>query len=318
MQSIPQVMISRNLTDIKINILETLAYFDLFNYPLAKAEIYLFLKNKVQYELLEHGLNCLLSYGIIYRFERFYSLKNNYNLIGNRKEGNKKAEELIKTAGKVGELIIRFPFVRGVAISGSLSKHYADETSDIDLFIIVEKNRLWVARTLLHMFKKLTFLVNKEHLFCMNYFIDTQALEIEEKNLYTAIEVGTLIPLQGDLAFEKFYAANAWTINFLPNKTMRVDSAQPEKRIALKTTIEYLFNNRLGNALEQQLRRITASRWTKKTVHKKLNSHGSILGMVSGKHYSKPDPTYFQKSLLDRYQQKLSFILQQFQHNLTE
>jgi predicted nucleotidyltransferase len=318
MQSVPQIAGSATLADVKINILETLAYFDMFNYPLAKAEIYLFLSAKVPYEWVEHGLNCLLGYGIVYQFERFYTLKNNGDSISSRKKGNQKAEELIKTAGKVGELLIKFPYVRGIAISGSLSKNYADQHSDIDLFIITEKNRLWIARTLLHLFKKLTFLVGKEHFFCMNYLIDVQCLEIEEKNRYTAIEVCTLMPLQGDIVFEKFYAENAWSVNFLPNKTMRVATARPERHFILKSVAEFLFNNRLGNAIEQLLNNITAARWQKKTVRKKLNNHGTILGMIAGEHCSKPDPVNFQHGLLEKYQQKVRLIIEQHAYILSE
>jgi predicted nucleotidyltransferase len=111
----------------------------------------------------------------------------------------------------VGRLLIKFPFVRGVGISGSLSKNFADDKSDIDLFIITEKDRLWIARTLMHCFKKLTFLANRQHHYCMNYYVDEQQLQIAEKNIYTAIEVDTLIPLEGDVVFEQFYTANTWT-----------------------------------------------------------------------------------------------------------
>ena len=61
----------------------------------------------------------------------------------------------------------------------------------------------------------------------MNYYIDEDQLEIVEKTLYTAIEIVTLIPLQGDTVIEQFYAANTWTRNYLPNKIMRLSSAKP-------------------------------------------------------------------------------------------
>ena len=35
----------------------------------------------------------------------------------------------------------------------------------------------------MHCFKKLTFLVKEEHLFCMNYYIDMAQLEIPEKKI---------------------------------------------------------------------------------------------------------------------------------------
>jgi len=316
MQNKQYPLIDKNLSEIKENIIATLAYFDLFNYPLSRAEVFLFLNKKYDYQFFDNALKCLLKDGIVYQFDNFYCLKNDHYLIARRKEGNKKAIELIKIAEKVANLLVRFPFVRGVAISGSLSKHFADEHSDIDLFIITSNNRLWMARTIMHCFKKLTFLVNKQHYFCMNYYIDEQQLEIAEKNIYTAIEIGTLIPLQGDITFEKFYAANSWTRNFLPNKNMRIASANPLKTSLLKGLFEWLLNNPVGNAIDDLLMRITAARWSKKTLYKKLNSHGLLLGMLTAKHFAKPDPKNFQSNLLIKYERKVSEILRGYENTL--
>jgi len=309
-------LISKNLSEIKENILATLAYFDLFNYPLTRGEVYLFLTKKHPYEQFEDALECLTLGGLIYQFDKFYTLKNDHLLAVRRTEGNAKAAELIKIAKKVGSILIRFPYVRGIAISGSLSKNFADDYSDIDLFIITAKNRLWIARTIMHCFKKLTFLINKQHYFCMNYYIDEQQLEILEKNIYTAIEVGTLIPLQGDTVLEKFYAANTWTRTYLPNKNMRISSAKPIKASFIKSFTEWLLNNEAGNAIDNMLMKITAGRWLKKTHLKKLNSHGIVMGMDTGKHYAKPEPKNFQSKLLARYENKVALLLREFENGL--
>src|ERR1700761_1830764 len=139
MQNEQYPIINKSLPEVKENILTTLAYFDLFNYPLTRGEIYLFLSSKHQYSAFDDALTCLLLSGSIYQFDKFYTLKNDHHLIIRRNDGNKRAAELIKIAEKVGDILIRFPYVRGIAISGSLSKNYADEHSDIDLFIITAK-----------------------------------------------------------------------------------------------------------------------------------------------------------------------------------
>lgn len=294
------------VAEIKENILATLAYFDIFQYPLTVGEIFLFLNNKYEQDEFDIALKSLVNSLSVYQFDNFYSLKNNFALITRRTEGNKKAAEMIKIADKVSNLLIRFPYVRGIAISGSLSKNFADENSDIDLFIITAKNRLWIARTIMHAFKKLTFLVNKQDYFCMNYYIDEGQLEIVEKTLYTAIEIVTLIPLQGDTVIEQFYAANTWTREYLPNKIMRLSSAKPLKPSAFKTLFEGLLNTRAGNAIDNMLMRVTANRWNKKTLLKKLNSKGNVMSMSAGKHFAKPDPKNFQNYLLDQYKNKLA------------
>ena len=306
------------MSQVRKNILATLAYFDLFSYPLTMEEIFLFLPAKYDQDEFYYALRCLVIDRQIFKLDKYYSLKNDYFLADRRENGNRKAAEMIVIAKKVGDLLIRFPYVRGIAISGSLSKNFADEHSDIDLFIITARNRLWIARTTMHLFKKLTFLVRKEDYFCMNYYVDERDLVIHEKNIYTATEVATLIPINGDAIFEQFFAANGWTRHYLPNKCLRLASAKPVKNSILKRSIEFLFNNSIGNAIDSLLMEITSTRWAKKMLLKKRNDHGIIMGMDSGKHFAKPDPRNFQQKLLAKYEYKVAGLTEYREKSLAQ
>ena len=296
---------------LKRNILATLAYFDMFDYPLTYNEILLFLACKCAPGELETAIHFLTTHQFIFKFGEFYSLKNDYGIIIRRNKGNNMAAAMIKKAQKVGEWLIKFPYVRGVGISGSLSKNFADENSDIDLFIITAPNRIWIARTIMHCFKKLTFLVNKQHYYCMNYYVDEAQMEIVEKNIYTAIEVATIIPLQGSTSFSGFYSANAWAKKYLPNKVDNPGAAAAFKKPFFKSMLETLFNNVPGNGLESILMKITAKRWNKKTRMRKLNARGTVMSMQAGRHFAKPDPEKFQVRLIERYEQKILSLLAQ-------
>jgi len=303
----------KNLIAVKENILATLAYFDLFSYPLTAAEVYLFLGEKSSQLEVNEGLNALVQEGMVFNFSRFYTLQNDFSLIVRRHNGNVKAAGMIKIAGRISNILIKFPYVRGIAISGSLSKNYADEDSDIDMFIITAKNRLWIARTMMHALKKLSYLVNKQDYFCMNYYIDEEALQIAEHNIYTAIEVVTLMPLHGDRIFEHFYAVNQWTQKYLPNKLLRISSAKPVKNHFWKKAIEWLFNSKPGCWLDIMLMKITARRWRKKTRNKQTKAHGDIMAMDVNRHYSRPEPKDFQQKILKRYQNRLSAVFRTHQ-----
>ncbi|PTQ95126.1 hypothetical protein C8P68_106341 [Mucilaginibacter yixingensis] len=302
------------MTSINRNILATLAYFDMFSYPLTRVEILLYLQQKYYQPDVDAALRYMVASRAIYRFGDYYTLRNDPTLISRRITGNRKAGELIKIAHRVSDLLIRFPYVRGIAISGSLSKNYADDESDVDLFIITAKNRLWIARSFMHLLKKLSFLFNKQHYFCMNYYVDEEQLEITEKNIYTAIEVVTLMPLQGDSVFESFYAENTWTQVFLPNNYLRVSTAKPVKTFWLKSAVEFLLNSKLGCMLDRMLMRITSKKWQKKTQEKATNMHGFVLGMIAEQHCSKPDPINFQKHLLNNYNNKVHGVLESTEH----
>ena len=109
-------------------------------------------------------------------------------------------------------ILFVFPLER-IGPFSSLSKNYADEHIDIDFFIITETNRLWIARTLMRVFYKMARLVGRHRWFCMNYYIDEAAMEIEEKNIFWPWEIITLIPMKGEEQINRFKQQNRWTGN---------------------------------------------------------------------------------------------------------
>ncbi len=50
------------------------------------------------------------------------------------------AEEIMPKALKRAQLIMSFPYVESVSISGALAKNYYDDDGDIDFFIITKIN----------------------------------------------------------------------------------------------------------------------------------------------------------------------------------
>jgi predicted nucleotidyltransferase len=297
---------------IKKEILATLSYFDLFSYPLTPIEIIKFLCITCSVQELAVPLGELEEEQSLFRIDEFYSLQNDYTLVTRRKKGNLKARQQMITADKIASFLSLFPFVTGVAVSGSLSKNFADEKSDIDFFIITKSNRLWIARTFMHLFKKLTFLVGKQHYFCMNYYIDGDMLKIKEQNIYTAIEVATLLPLRGIEPFTAFFQKNKWVSEFLPNHNMHITYVKATRNNYIKKIIEFVFSNKAADKLDTFLMQITSRKWAEKTRQKRLNRNGYLLGLDADKHYAKPLPENFQSKLLQRYQIRLYALYREF------
>ncbi len=81
---------------IKKNILATLTYFNMFDYPLKKREIYIFLTLKVMPVEFDQALNALVEESAIFNLGDFYCLFNNYALAERRKKGNDRAAILLK------------------------------------------------------------------------------------------------------------------------------------------------------------------------------------------------------------------------------
>jgi len=291
------------------SIIKALAYFDIFNYPLTQEEIFHFLDRPMAMEELKPVLQQLVVDRRIFQLGNFYSLQSDPELRTRRTNGNNKAEILLKTAYKAGGFLNQFPFVRGIGISGSLSKNFADQHTDIDFFIITRSNRLWIARTLMHLFKKLTFITGHQHWYCMNYYIDEEAMLIEEQNIFTATELTTLLPVCGNGTMDRFYDKNNWADDYFPNQPLRKRSMLLSRSTWLKRLVEWLLNNKAGNALDDLLMRITTRRWLRKEQQGKLNMKGERMSLRGGKHFSKPDPAYLQKKILDMYRQKVALVI---------
>lgn len=285
-------------------IVRILAYFSLFNYPLLSTEIARFLPTPRTSAELEEELNLLVAEAAIYRIGSFYSVIANPAIAERRRLGNIRAAALMKKAVKIGKFLSAFPFVTGIAVSGSLSKNFAEENADIDFFIITTANRLWIARTLMHVFKKFTYLSGKQHLYCMNYYLDELALKIPEQNIYTAIETATLLPIAGN-GMRKFHRANLWTSEWFHSYARQEEEFENVRRPILKRILEYLLNI---NYLDKLLYRFTTRRWKKKHAKGMLNQEGRRMNLESGRHFARSNPGFFQERILREYEMKLREI----------
>ncbi|MES2691553.1 MAG: hypothetical protein V4658_14185, partial [Bacteroidota bacterium] len=129
------------LTEQESAIVSVLLYFDMFDHPLTPEEVAECSKVPLHEQELNRALNNLVQKKLVFNIDRFYCLKNNPGIIAKRIRGNALADIYLRRAGIVSRFVSWFPFVRGVIISGSLSKHYMDHGSDIDFFIVTEKGR---------------------------------------------------------------------------------------------------------------------------------------------------------------------------------
>jgi hypothetical protein len=301
--------------NIEKHILATLAYFSLFDYPITRQEIVRFLGRTVEQQPFEEALDRLIHHSFVFAIGNYLSVVNDRSLAERRARGNERAANMMRSAQRAASLISCFPFVKAVAISGSLSKNFADEWADVDFFIITAPNRLWTCRTLLHLFKKLTFLARRQHLFCMNYFIDENHPVILEKNIYTATEALTIIPARG--SFNDFYNANDWAKTFLPNLSTNITPPKKIIRTWARTMVEFALHNTIGDRFDNFLMNVTAKRWNAKTLNSKRNSKGNILTMHAGKHFSKPGPENFQRHLLRRYEKSITELFNRYDAAIT-
>lgn len=307
---------TKNHSALEQKVIRTLIYYDIFNYPLKAKEVFRFLgMNSVSEKDVEITLNALSDQGYIYRFKEFYSLQPKEANIVRRLNGNTQAQQSLPTAKKIALLIAKFPFTRAVMASGSLSKDYMDENSDFDFFIVTAENRLWICRMLLAMYKRV-FLNNSHKFFCANYFVDTKHMEIEEKNLFTATELASVIPLYGCEYYHQLQDINhKWLLNYFPNFKRRSCEDVPNAQIGTsKKIVETMINVFFGNLVEKLIMGIAGKRW-KKLYEKKYEQQDFKVAFKTEKHASKNHPRNYQRKVMDLFEQKIETFSKRFELN---
>jgi hypothetical protein len=205
-------------------ILRTLAYADVFAYPLTLKELHLFLiGRKINQTDLTKELKGLKN---ISQKQGFFYLQNQEKNFTLRQKRKKASQEKLKIAQRVAGWLKMIPWIKMVGITGNLAMSNADEKDDIDLLIITSKDRLWLSRLSAIL---ITELLGKRRRpnqksvadkICLNMFLDENHLPIpqKEQSLPTAHEICQLRPLfDKDHFYQKFVQQNQWLAKFLPN-----------------------------------------------------------------------------------------------------
>lgn len=286
---------------LKIAVKKVLHYYAAFKHPLKAVEVHFNCGEKCSEKDVMLVLNELLLEGRITSFGYYYSVSEKIkDWVLRRENGEERARKVLTSATRYGRFIALFPFVTFVGISGSLSKGYADENSDFDFFIITAKNRLWICRSILHFVKKVSFLFGLQHKFCMNYFIDEEYCEIEEKNIYTAIEISSLKPVSGQRHYRKFIRENQWTTSYLPNNYQPYFNSGKihNTKFYLKSLLEWMISP-IGNRMNKYLMNLTDNKWRKKWKRKGYPSEDYDLAFKTTLYHSKNHPSNYQKKTLE-------------------
>lgn len=285
--------------DLKREIINNLIYGEIFKHPLNCDELSKYSSCNVDdlSESFDDVLNELVNEELIKHEDGLYFIFNDNDKVSRRKEGSENANKLMPKALKVAKFIYKFPYVKGVGISGSMSKGVLFDDGDIDFFIITKSGRLWVARTLLILYKKL-ILRNSREYFCVNYFVDTNNLEIQEKNKFTAMEIMTLIPAEGSY-FNDFMSDNKWVKAFHYQFDTHKKDIKNTPKPLWSIVLTKILDTRLGEWVDELFMKITLKRWKQKFGS--FDEGKFELAMKTRKYVSKHHPNDFQSKVLSKY-----------------
>lgn len=179
------------------------------------------------------------------------------------------------------------PFVEMLAVCNNLAFGTVNKESDIDLFIIAKKGRIFTARIFV------TFLLqilgvrrygNKIFgRFCLSFFVDEGAMDLSKiaikNDIYLAYWIKSMLPVIDDEIDEKFIYENGWIKNYFDDGKLELDKSKIIKKIFIfsvfKGFFEFLLSGGFGNFIEKKLKKWQMHRAKKKASM--LGDEASIL-----------------------------------------
>jgi len=200
-------------------VLATVAWFDVFGYPLTLPEIGRYLPvgkhsgsaslSDIAVALDSSGIGCV---------DGHYSLRGGVGDVSLRQRRYRLAKRKLTRARRAAKLFGALPSVRLVAVCNNLAVANAEEGSDIDLFVVCRPRTLWTTRLLLVGALKLLGLrpspEDQKDKLCLSFWVSESEMDLSRYALpggdpYMDYWIATLLPLyDAGGVFEEFREVN--------------------------------------------------------------------------------------------------------------
>ena len=298
------------MINLEKSILSTLIYYDILDRPLTSFEIFKYCISKEKISLNQILNSLENSPELKERIDQengFYFLKNRKEIIQERIERQKIADRKWKKAKRIVRLLQVIPFIKLVAISGSLAMNNPKKESDIDLLIITQSRRIWTCRGLITLFiyiigKKRHGEITRDRI-CLNHYLTDSSLKINYKSLYNAQTYAHLVPI---LEIKKevyinFQKANNWIKEYLihyPQKEKGYSNViKLNSLLSLaRRTREFFLNGKIGDKLE-----LIFKKFQEKRIKKDPLTHQSGGRVVFDDNQLEFHPNSPEKKIIEKY-----------------
>lgn len=203
------------------SIIATIAYADIFSYPLSSTEIYHWL---IGYRLQYNRVKALLPGE--HDPNTYYHLPTRGKTAYLRRDRKRISQLKFEKAYRAVKWLKHIPTILLIGITGGVAMHNARSDDDIDFLIIVRTHTLWVTRLCVLLLIELVADRRRpdDHdvtdKICLNMFLSETSLGLpeNERDLYGAHEIlqmRAVFDRQG--TYVRFLTANSWVRRFLPN-----------------------------------------------------------------------------------------------------
>jgi len=247
----------------------TLAYRSIFQYPMSLYQISTFLiSSKVtDGKKLRESLNNLVKEN--WARKRY----GKYEVCGEKYTNwlwkYKHATRIFRENTGLLRFLGGIPWIKMIAVTGSLAAYSPEKDADVDIMIITGKNRVWLTRgfvaTILKILKKHPEYDGQPGSFCTNLFLDEtkMAWDKDKRNIFVASDIVMMQPIvdKSDTYFQ-FMKENSWVSEYFPNFKINYPAKVRRKSSGI-----------LLNALEKIAKRSQMIYMKKKVTTEVLKSH---------------------------------------------
>jgi hypothetical protein len=181
----------------------------------------------------------------------FYFLPKRDSIVDIRCERETASLPAFRRALLYGRILGIFPFVRMVAMTGSLAVLNLSKDVDMDYMLVTRSGRLWLARAFIVTFGRFMRLFGDR--ICVNLLVTESALEWHPQDLYSAREMSQMIPITGMDVYQQLREENPWIEMHLPNaKSAPSNTPKTQPRRSLwQKLLELPLRGKLGDSLEK-------------------------------------------------------------------
>lgn len=232
-------------------------YHDVFHHPLTVEELAWLAAAPV-----EEAVARLVAEGRLERHGRHVCRPGAGGDVPRRVARTREAERRWRVARPAARLLSRLPWVRGVMVTGGLSKRSATADGDVDFLLLVEPGRVWTTKSLLQAARR-GMPDRLRACFCTNYLLATDRLSLDQRNAFTAMELATAVPMWGREACEAFLLANRWAEAEVPGWRRNLARARAAPPAPPPGPVERGLD-RVAPALEHRSREAWTRFWDRK------------------------------------------------------
>lgn len=238
----------------ELAVLRSVTYAALFDYPLTLAQLHASLigvRADAGTVAAWWRTSDFLQATVDHR-DGWYFPSGRCDLLHTRTRREAVSRGLLDRDHRILSVVAGMPFVRMVALSGSLAHLNAEASADLDFFVVTAPHRVWSVTFVLLVIARL---FGWRRRLCLNYVIAEDALRVEPGDLFTANQIIHLRPILGDDVFARFVDANPFVREIYPNFEIASESHKPQAS-SPKPFLERVLSLGLAQMAERAARAI--------------------------------------------------------------